>query len=74
MWNLEVTDTFCGESNYSWVKRDTASGELTKRGVVKALKALMGHTGRKAKVWDAGDMVEVRVPSRCLIGFATWQD
>lgn len=73
-WALEVTDTFSGEANYSWVKRDTASGKLSKRGVVRALKALMGHTGQSAIVYDSGDMVEVRAPSRCIIGFATWQD
>jgi hypothetical protein len=73
-WALEVTDMFSGEANYSWVHRDTASGKLSKRGIVRALKALMGHTGRKAQVWDAGDMVQVKVPSRCIVGFATWQD
>lgn len=73
-WALEVTDTFSGEANYCWVRRDTASGKLSKRGIVRAIKALMGHTGRSAIVYDSGDMVEVRVPSRCLIGFATWQD
>lgn len=71
-WHLEVTDTFCGEANYSWATRWTLPGKLTERGVVRALKREMGITGERADVLDAGD-ITVRPVGRdapCVIGFA----
>ena len=75
-WHLEVTDTFSGEANYSWVDRATGSGSLTDRGVVRALKALMGITGQRAEVDNYGDDITIRPAdkSHCIVGFATWQE
>lgn len=71
-WELETTDTFGGEANYSWVDRETLPGKTTTRGVVRRLKAMLGITGKYAVVSDLGDMIEVR-PARkyCTVGFAT---
>ena len=75
-WSLEVTDTFGGEANYCWARRWTARGDLTVRGVVRALKADMGLTGQRAEVDDWGDNITVRPPKSgaCIIGFATWNE
>lgn len=75
-WQFEVTDTFGGEANYSWVDRCEGSGSLTDRGVVRALKALMGITGQRAEVDKYGDDIIIRPAdkSHCIVGFATWQD
>jgi len=71
-WELEVTDTFGGDANYSWVERQTLPGRTTRRGVVRRLKSMLGITGSYARVFDHGDMLEVR-PARdiCQVGFAT---
>ena len=75
-WALEVTDTFGGEANYCWVRRWTLRGDLTVRGVVRALKADMGLTGGRAEVDDWGDNITVRPPKSgpCIIGFASWNE
>lgn len=69
---LEVTDTFSGESNYAWVKRETVPSHLSRRQLVLHLKRLMGITGERASTTDFGDMIEVRPKGRhapCIIGF-----
>ena len=47
--NFELTDTFNGEANYSWVRRGTKTvnqwPEPTERCIVKAAKAWAGWTG-----------------------------
>ena len=75
-WNFEVTDTFGGDANYSWVKRErfAPKRELTDRGIVRALKAFAGFTGYKARVYSHGDMFEVRPYGLCQVAFATWDD
>ena len=75
-WNFEVTDTFGGDANYSWVRRErfAPKRELTDRGVVRALKAFAGFTGYKARVYSHGDMFEVRPHGLCQVAFATWDD
>jgi hypothetical protein len=56
LYEIEVTDTFGGEANYSWVKRETiAMPELTHYGYdgsanyMKANKAYRRQLVRKAK-------------------------
>ena len=76
MWDLEVTDTFGGQANYCWVDRQKCSAE-TDRGVVRALKRMMGITGERAEVSNYGDAIEVRPVGRnapCIVGFANWSD
>lgn len=71
-WHLEVTDTFGGEANYSWVTRWTLPAKTTDRGIVRALKAEMGITGDEAEVTN-DDSITVRPVGRwapCVVGFA----
>lgn len=56
-WNVEYTDTFCGEANYSWVRRDQVSLLPLERdniytstiGVAKKRRAYRMELMRKAK-------------------------
>lgn len=46
--NIEFTDTYGGQSNYSWVRRASFDGEgLSDRAIVRRAKALMGLTGTR---------------------------
>ena len=77
-WDFEVTDTFGGEANYSWVRRETVMVKAkSKRGVVRALKAFAGFTGVRCEVSDYGDQISVRPIGRHAvlhIAFATWHE
>lgn len=60
MWNIEVTDVFCGQANYCWVLRGTTKAK-TRRGRIEAAKQLAGWTGWvRVQVQDYGDMLEIR--------------
>ena len=61
MFDLEITDTFAGEANYAWVKRGT-SHATTRRGLIRAIKALAGWDGWcrvRVHHWD-GAFMELR--------------
>ncbi len=77
MYNIEVTDTYGGESNYSWVKRGTTKAK-SRRGVVKAVKDIAGWTDWcRVRVIDFGDIIEVR-PTKSSgvnqVAFAQWSE
>ena len=69
-YEIEMTDTFGGEANYSWVRRatfeapDNASNALLVRRAKKALEITGNH-----KTSDFGDGLELRFPNCCMIAF-----
>jgi hypothetical protein len=71
LWNVELTDTFGGEANYSWARR--AELELadaaTDRQVVTAAKAALGLTGVRCRRFDHGEGFELRPVGSCTVAF-----
>ena len=53
VFHIEVTDTFGGEANYSWVTRHTIEAK-TRLGAVQKFSRMSGMSWRK--VGDYGDM------------------
>jgi len=51
---VEVTDTYGGEANYSWVQRFKVHANTT-RGAMRKVAKEMGYGG-VSKDWDTGDM------------------
>ena len=73
IWNLEYTDTFAGEANYSWVNREqyVAKDNQSNRSLVKEFKAMLGLTGVKGRSIWYDDAWEFRPFGRHTIAFAT---
>ena len=72
-WNCEMTDTFGGEANYSWVRRGTTlipSG-ASRLAVVRRVKRELGISGIRCRVSDLGDTLELRPYGQCTVAFAT---
>ena len=73
--SCELTDTFGGEANYSWVRRaelelpDTA----TARQQITAAKAALGLTGCRCVKSDLGDLIELRPIGSCTVAFITFE-
>lgn len=74
-YRIEMTDTFAGEPNYSWVKRTVflAPADTSTRAIVRFTKAWAGLTGMRCKVDDAGgDMITIRPSGQSVVLFVTW--
>lgn len=58
---VEHTDTFGGEANYSWVVRKTIEvpDGASDRVIVAKAKAAVGMTGVRCKRQDIGDMIQL---------------
>ncbi len=71
-FTVELTDTFGGEANYSWVKRKTfeAPRTISDRALVRRAKALIGLQGRHIKS-DLGETIELRFAGQCIVCFIT---
>ena len=74
--HYEVTDTFCGEANYSWVKRgkiENALGEdFSDLAAVRRVKKAIEWNGIRCKVTNYGDNIEIRpvgINQVCFISF-----
>jgi len=76
MINIEITDTFGGESNYSWVKRyelDPIEGQ-SDLALIRRIKKVIGWTGAKCKKNVFGDMIELRPVGICIVCFITFSE
>ena len=76
VWNVEHTDTFAGEANYSWVIRKSFEmpENATQRQIVRKAKELLGETGNRARVeYYNGDTYQIDYPGRCVRTFVTAQ-
>jgi hypothetical protein len=73
--NFEVTDTFGGETNYTWVKRGSVEFEKqpTSRQMVLALKKFAGLTNVRCNTIDHGDVVEIHPVNQCIVAFAVME-
>ena len=71
-FQAELTDTFGGEANYSWVRRRTftAPGNASDALLVRRAKAALDIQGRHTKA-DMGDTIELRFPGACVVCFIT---
>lgn len=65
---IEVTDTFSGEVNYSWVRRYMVNAS-TVRGAVWKLSRHEGYAFRKD--WDSGDTIAYKAQGACIIAFVS---
>lgn len=81
-WQFEITDTFGGEANYSWVKRGwmadmpqfQETDGRTQRAIVRAAKRFAGWTGERCDVDSYGDGYRVTPRGRCVTMFVTWTE
>lgn len=71
LWEVELTDTFGGEANYSWVTRETFElpADATARQIVTAAKAALGLTGCRCRTFDCGEGFELRPSGSLTVAF-----
>lgn len=71
---VEITDTFGHEANYSWVKRHNFEfiDTLSHYALVRRVKRFIGWTGKRCVTVDYGDMIELRPQGECQVAFITF--
>jgi len=71
VWDVELTDTFGGEANYSWVRRDQLAlpQDASRRQIVTAAKAALGLTGCRCRTLEHGEGFELRPVGSCTVAF-----
>ena len=72
-FQAEYTDTFGGEANYSWVRRETfeADQNATNALIMRRAKAAVGLSGVRGKTEDMGDTLAFRPYGICAVLFVT---
>jgi len=74
MIKIEMTDTFGGDANYSWVKRfEIENNDLTIRQILKQVREEFGLGDIKLRKYlDCGDMLRYNLSGACQCIFITW--
>jgi len=75
MFRFEYTDTFAGEANYSWVKREVVQlpENISDRSLVRAAKAWAGLNGVPCDTDNYGDTIAIRPRNITTVLFVTWE-
>jgi hypothetical protein len=69
-FQIEITDTFGGEANYSWVRRYAYRAKSV-QGAMQKLARDYGKGWRKE--WDDGDTARYKLQGACICCFVTTQ-
>jgi hypothetical protein len=74
-YSVELTDTYSGEANYSWVRRATITVATdTRRAIMRAAKKRMQMSGSRGVTREIDDLLEFRPFGECIVLFVTHVD
>lgn len=70
-YQVELTDTFGGNANYSWVRRGVIedADNLTERSLVRRAKQMMELNGVRGSSGWVGETYEFRPHNACVVLF-----
>ena len=76
IYQVEYTDTFGGEANYSWVRRASFTGpdDMPQREVMRKARALVGLTGVRGTFENQFECFALRPYGSCTVMFVTWRE
>ena len=74
--NVELTDTFGGEANYSWVRRQRMElpDNVSDRTIVRCVKARLGYSNVPCRKEDYGDTIALYPHKECAVIFITFNE
>lgn len=75
-FNVEATDTFGDEANYSWVSRTKISAPegASRALLVRRAKAALRLKGRHRDVADYGDCIQLDMVGACIRVFIVYTE
>lgn len=73
--DIEYTDTFGGDANYSWVDRHSFNADgMSDLAIIRKAKKLVGLSGLRGRGTWIGEMYEFRPYGLCTIMFITFSE
>jgi hypothetical protein len=74
MIKIEITDTYGGEANYSWVNRlEIEDKRQSLRQILKQVRKHFGITCKFRKVYDLNDCIRYNFDKQCVCMFIMWE-
>lgn len=70
-FNIEITDTFGGEANYSWVRRYTCEAKSFLGAINKLARE---YRAGWRKNWDCGDEARYDLSGACICCFISYSE
>jgi len=73
----EITDTFGGEANYSWVRRVEFISNKSKLAIIRKVKKYFSFNGCRARTEDFGEYIAIRpngINVVIFIEFGEWKE
>jgi len=72
-YQVELTDLFCGQANYSWCNRCeiTLKADASELAIVRAAKAALGISGCRCKRETWGETITLRPYGSLTVAFIT---
>jgi hypothetical protein len=70
-FKIEITDTFGGDANYSWVRRYTYKAKSFLGAIQKLARE---HGSGWVKDYDTGDMARYTLTGACVCCFITYSE
>jgi hypothetical protein len=72
-YQIEITDTFGGEANYSWVTRKVLELKegASDLSLVRQAKKLMGWNGTRCETNYLGETIQLTPSGMCQVMFIT---
>ena len=73
-FQVELTDTFGGEANYSWLIKETlhTNQRYSDQWIVRQAKALVGMSTVRGRTTNYGDSIRIDFPAQCQVMFITF--
>jgi hypothetical protein len=70
-YSIEMTDTFSGEANYSWVRTECidAPCDASSKMLVRRAKKALGISTPHRVSYDSGDMIRIDLRNHCICIF-----
>lgn len=74
-YSIEYTDTYGGEANYGWVRRESfeVAGAISDNMVIRKLKQMIGLRGVNCKKESYGDMIKLTPRGTSTVAFITYE-
>ena len=70
-FNIEITDTFGGDANYSWIRRYTCKAKSI-RGAIQWLS--LNHGAGWHKQIECGDYAQYKLTGACVCCFISYAE